>query len=257
MTLLGLLEKLLKWLFVASLFGLAIGWWNRDALPDPGFYDKHIEEEPRQAKVEKAPFAVNAGNTAYQIAPLYRYQLDGVVVSMHHADSWWDIYHHDDWQDYLNLKDLCVIWGDNVRSAVYQQMGFDNTTWTCWASWPNSEVGRLFQKDQLSNNHLLADRPEVQAAILAARPGDQVRFSGYLAEYRNPATGFYRKTSTVRTDGGNGACETVYVDRFEVVKQANTGWRRLFDTSKWLAPLSLVGFIGLMAVTPVRRDTHR
>ena len=43
------------------------------------------------------------------------------------------------------------------------------------ASWPNAAVGRRFRDNQLSNNHLLADRPAVQAAILQARPGDQVR----------------------------------------------------------------------------------
>ena len=114
-----------------------------------------------------------------------------------------------------------------------------------------------FSEDQLSNNHLLADRPEVQQAILSARPGDQVRLRGYLAEYRNPANGFFRGTSTTRRDRGQGACETVYVERFEVVREANTGWRRLFAISRWLAPLSLIGFVALLMVTPVRRSVLR
>ena len=42
-----LLEKLAKWLFFASLVGLLLGWWNRDALPQPSFCDARILEEPR------------------------------------------------------------------------------------------------------------------------------------------------------------------------------------------------------------------
>ncbi len=251
-----LLEKLFKWLFVVSLLALAVSWWNRDALPEPGSFDSRIAQPPRQAKTRVKEFDVEAGAQRYRIKPLYAYELDGMVVSMSHAHSFTDIYHAE-WQDFLNLKDICVIWGENVRSAVYREMDFSNTTWTCWASWPNGTVRRRFSDDELSNNHLLADRPEVQRAILDARPGDQVRLRGYLAEYRNPANGFFRGTSVTRSDRGQGACETVYVDRFEIVREANPGWRRLFAISRWLAPLSLVAFVALLLVTPVRRNVHR
>ena len=256
MALLILFEKLFKWVFIASLVGLVVGWWQRDALPDPDFYDSRIDQAPRQTETRAPEFAVDAGDQRYRIKPLYAYELDGMVVSMSHAHSFTDIYHAE-WRDFLNLKDICVIWGANVGSAVYQDMDFANTTWTCWASWPNGAVRRRFSEDQLSNNHLLADRPEVQQAILSARPGDQVRLRGYLAEYRNPANGFFRGTSTSRRDRGNGACETVYVEHFEVVREANSGWRRLFAISRWLAPLSLIGFVTLLLITPVRRSVLR
>lgn len=248
---LPLLERLFKWLFIASLAAMALAWWQRDSLPEPDFYTRAIEEEPRQRETEKPTFSARAGDQRYDIKPLYDYELDGMVVSMNHAGSWVDIY-HEDWADFLNLKDICVVWGDNVTSAVYRDMEFANTAWTCWASWPDGEVGRRFKAHQLSNNHLLADAPDVQSAIMAARPGDQVRLRGYLAEYRNPANGFFRGTSTNRTDRGNGACETVYVERFAVVREANSGWRTLFALSQWLVPLSLVGYLVLLGVAPVR-----
>lgn len=250
-----LLEKLFKWLFIASLVALVAGWWHRDALPEPDFYDSRITQAPRQTKTSVPEFDVDAGAQRYRIKPLYAYELDGMVVSMSHAHSFTDIYHAE-WQDFLNLKDICVIWGGNVGSAVYQDMDFSNTTWTCWASWQSGTVRHRFRDDELSNNHLLADRPEVQQAILNARPGDQVRLRGYLAEYRNPSNGFFRGSSITRGDRGQGACETVYVERFEVVREANTGWRSLFAISLWLAPLSLVGFVALLLITPVRRGLH-
>ncbi|MCP5422956.1 MAG: hypothetical protein H6959_08540 [Chromatiaceae bacterium] len=252
-----LLEKLFKWLFLASALGLALSGWYRDDYPGPDFYDQRILIDPLQRKSDERVFNVSAGDQTYQVKPLYRYELDGMIVSMHHANAWTDIYHHDDWKDYLNLKDICVIWGNNVTSGVYDAMDFDNSTWTCWYSWPNREVGLQFSENRLSNNHLLADREDVQAAIMAARPGDQIRLRGYLAAYRNPANRFVRGTSISRTDRGNGACETIYVERFEIVNEANRGWRRLFALTLWLAPLSLAAFVGLLTVTPVRRRAVR
>jgi hypothetical protein len=256
MPLLSLLESLFKWLLVLALAGLILGYWNRDRLPQPEFYDEALEQAPRQTATRRAPFTTRAGAQHYRITPLFDYELHGVVVSQHHSDDWLDIYHHQDWQDYLNIKDICVIWGDNVRSAVYQDLEFENTTWTCWVHWPDRATRRRFRDNQLANNHLLADRPAVTQAILAARPGDQVYLRGMLAEYANPANGFQRGTSTSRNDRGNGACETVYVEEFRVLRHANPGWRRLFVVSLWLTPLAALGWVAMLALAPVRRGAR-
>ena len=249
-----LFEKLLKWVFIASLFGLLAGYWYRDVLPEPDHYDdgRALAKDPLQAPTRKQPFSVQASDQRYGVKPLFDYELRGVVVSMHHTDAWWDIYHAE-WGDFINIKDICVIWGDNVKSGVYRDMEFENNSWTCWAYWPGRGVGKRFKEDQLSNNHLLADRPQVQRAIYAARPGDQVRVRGMLVEYTNPAKNFRRGTSISRKDRGNGACETIYVEDFQILRRANVGWRRLFNVSKWSLPLSGIGFVILLAVNPVRR----
>jgi hypothetical protein len=106
--------------------------------------------------------------------------------------------------------------------------------------------------NELSNNHLLADDPLVKEAMMRARPGDHVRIKGMLARYRNPANGFDRGTSTSRDDTGNGACETIYVTDFEVVSPANGGVRRLHAAAKWIAGLSLAGFLITFVAAPVR-----
>ncbi len=129
-------------------------------------------------------------------------------------------------------------------------MEFKNDSWTCWAYWPDRETGARFRMNQISNNHLLADRPEVQDALMSARPGDHIRLKGYLASYSNPANGFQRGTSTTREDTGNGACETVYVERLEVVSAANSGVRGLFTASKWLAVFAILGSLFFFVTTP-------
>lgn len=253
MPLLQLIEKMFKVLLAFSLVGVAVSMFNKDKMPDPGFYDRQVLKEPRQYKTQVRPFSTQAGDQQYRITPLFDYELHGVVVSQHDSDEFSDIYHHDDWQDFLNIKDICVIWGSNVSSGVYRDMAFNNTTWTCWFSWPDSRVGGQFRHTQLSNNHLLADNAEINQAIMSAQPGDHVRFKGFLANYANPGNGFTRGTSTVRNDRGNGACETVYVKNFEIVQQANAGWRRFYQFCKWSAIISLIGFLAMTMVTPVTR----
>lgn len=248
-----ILLRLTRWLFLLSLCGLALALYHKDRLPDPAFYDERMQQEPRQEQSAEPPFTAQAGKQSYRITPLYDYELDGLVVSHHRADDWANIYHRER-KDFLNLKDLCVLWGDNARSGVYRNMGFDNTSWTCWYQWSDRETGERFQPRQLSNNHLLSDNPAVSRLILDADVGDQIHFSGVLANYENPASGFKRGTSTRRDDSGNGACETVYVKEFSILRQANRGWRALYGLTLWTAPLAAIGWLALvMAGIPATR----
>ena len=72
----------------------------------------------------------------YTIEPLFDYALDGVVVSLHDSDAFIDVYHFKDWKDFLNIRDLCVVWDPNVGSGVFRAMDYHNTTWTCWIAGP-------------------------------------------------------------------------------------------------------------------------
>ncbi len=105
---------------------------------------------------------------------------------------------------------------------------------------------------RLSNNHLLTDDPAINDVIMDARVGDRVRLKGQLASYRNLGNGFFRDTSTVRDDTGNGACETIYVREFEIAERASTTARRLFDMAKWTFAGSLLIGLLLFFFAPVR-----
>jgi hypothetical protein len=87
---------------------------------------------------------------------------------------------------------------------------------------------------------------------LGAELGDHVQFKGYLSEYANQANGFKRGTSTTRVDNGNGACETVYLTEFAVIKKANLKLRKSYSFVKGLAGLSLLGFLVMFFIAPVR-----
>ena len=106
--------------------------------------------------------------------------------------------------------------------------------------------------DQLSNNHVLIDDELIKTKLMSSEPGDQIWLKGYLAEYSNPANGFHRSTSTNRTDTGNGACETIYVTDFELVKKSNPQVRLIYSISYWTAVVSLIGFLIMFVVAPYR-----
>jgi hypothetical protein len=104
----------------------------------------------------------------------------------------------------------------------------------------------------LSNNHLLTDDRATKDALMSAEPGDQIRLKGVLAEYVNAGNGYARGTSLTRDDTGNGACETVYLDEFEILHKANLSVRRLFGFATWMAAITGIGFLIMLPIAPVR-----
>jgi hypothetical protein len=70
-----------------------------------------------------------------------------------------------------------------------------------------------------------------------------VRFSGYLVEYaHNHGMAFQRGTSTVRTDTGNGACETVWVEDFQILSRGGGPWPMLFKLAWVMLAFGLVAW---------------
>ena len=245
-------EKFTRLVFLVSLLAAVYLYFVKDRLPVPSYYDWSLLREPVQTRTREKSFTTRANGQDYVITPRFDYELEGVVVSLHDSDSFLDATHHRRWQDFINLRDLCVIWGDNVKSGVYREMDFHNGTWTCWFSWPTREVGSRFDGSQLSNNHLLIDDNDIKRALMESEPGDHIRLKGMLVEYRNPGNGFHRGTSVTRTDSGNGACETIYVEAFEVLKKANEGARQFYALAFWMAVVSFGGVILMLFVTPHR-----
>jgi hypothetical protein len=248
---------LLRLVLLVGIGLFSISFLLKERLPDAGATRQDLLENPVQTPVHREPFQIESGEMVYTITPLYAYELSGLVVSDHDCGAWWDIYHRDQWKDFINVKDLCVLWGENVRTGVYRDMRFTSDSWTCTYYWPNEEVGSRFNHTQLSNNHLLSHDESVTRMLLKTSPGDQVRLRGYLAEYSHSGGEFRRGTSTVRTDTGNGACETVYVEEYEILKPGNPFWRAAFTVSGYVilaSALLLLARFFLSPVTPSKRS---
>lgn len=233
-------NPLLRLTLLVGIGLLSISYLLKDSLPDGDDVLEEILQPPVQTAVDMAPFQIEAGEMVYTITPLHTYELYGLVVSYHNCGTWWDIYHHGQWKDFINVKDLCVIWGNNVLTEVYKEMRFTSDSWTCTYYWPNHEVGARFNHACLSNNHLLSHDESVTRSLLKTSRGDQIYLRGYLAEYSHTGGDFHRGTSTNRTDTGNGACETIYVEDYEILKVGNSFWRTTFRVSKYVILLSLL-----------------
>jgi hypothetical protein len=77
------------------------------------------------------------------------------------------------------------------------------------------------------------------------RIGDQIRVKGYLVDYTTYKDGQpagTRVSSEVRTDTGNGACEVLFVESFDVIRSTGQGWRLGLKIALGCLLLSLIAW---------------
>lgn len=242
---------LVKILLASGVILLAVATWQKTALPSRPGMSPDLLQEPEQVQVSRAAFETTVNGVTYTIQPLYSYHLYGMVVSTHDSKTWWD-YIHREWNDHLNVMDLCVVWGNNLRSDNYKEVDYSSGQFVCYFQPKSMEAFQAFDQAALSNNHLLTDNPDIARTIRKVRIGDQVRFRGYLAEYSHNHDGrpFKRGTSIVRTDTGNGACETIYVEEFEILQPGGGPWRAL----AWVAAIMLAAGVFAWFRLPISSD---
>lgn len=215
------LNKYVMWL---SFVALIVSFWNRNAFPDNMALVSEIHAEPQQAAVNLKPFAVALNGVDYVVNPLFEYELYGLVVSYRHHDG--DSQLHERWNDHLNMMDLCVIWSDTALSQHLNDLDFWSGQFTCNVKTDSDEAWNNFNMSQLSNNHLLSIDPIMRDRVQDVSIGDQIHLKGWLASYSS-AGGQNRGTSTTRDDTGNGACETIYLQDFNIIRSVSGHWRDL------------------------------
>lgn len=208
-------------LIVVSAICLLVSFWNRNNLPGNVEYVAAVDTEPTQTPTGQSPFTVTFNDIEYRVEPEYDYDITGMVVSYRHHDHDYSRMHRLA-KDHLNMLDVCVVWGNNTKAPL-QQLKFWNGLFTCNVSTRDRAAWEAFDMQQLSNNHLLSDDEFIRRQVKAINIGDQIRVRGYLASYTGPAG--KRGTSITRTDTGDGACETLYIERFDIVQAAMSYWK--------------------------------
>lgn len=224
-------------LFFASLLLVFVAWLRSDVFPEDLSLDPAIAEPPRQVRVDSDAFMVRANDEPYRVQPLYRYEFTGLVVSFSHFEPGFGL--HERWNDYINVADVCVVWGTNASQVDLNKFDFWNGQFTCNFGTSDGEAWRRFDKHALANNHLLTEKPHLQAVLDDLRVGDQIHVRGWLSEYGQPG-GHVRGTSTSRTDSGDGACETVYLEDITILSSMNNPWRRIYWAALAMLALSVV-----------------
>lgn len=242
-------KRLLKIVFLISAVLLAASFFLQQQLPDQEEILPQLAQSPRVTATEAEPFYVTKGEMRYRIEPMHQYELYGLLVSYHHSAAWFD-YYHERWEDYINIIDLCVIWGDNVKTDVFHWIDYSSGSWTCtWRSKRDIPQSKWlqFNRTQLSNNHILAN-DEISQKLLKAKRGDQIFLRGYLAAYFREDNTLIRRSSTVI---GDTDCETIYVTDFIIIKEANIIWRQIWQISIYTVIISFALIIILFFATPV------
>jgi len=221
-----------------SSFGcLVVSFWNRNDLPNNIDYKPEVLKEPLQTPTRKQSFGTNFNGVEYLVEPEFEYDLYGMVVSYRHHDS--NSRMHFLANDHLNMMDVCVVWGDNTSNHYLNRIDFWNGIFTCVVNTRDQEAWDAFDMYQLSNNHLISDDEFIRGQVRNVKVGDQIHVRGYLASYSSE-NGGKRGTSTTRLDTGNGACETLFVERFEIVRPATSYWRISMYVSLLVLLISLV-----------------
>lgn len=230
--------------FVASFL-------NKDRLPDRKDVLEELYSEPLQTKIELREFAEKREGISYLIEPLFNYKLYGMVVTYQHSNSWRNITHRRS-KDFINTKDITVIWGYNLGVGDYQQVEFSHGDFTGYYRLP-CDGSVKFEPAYFSNNHLLAGNTQIEKTFMEAQIGDQIYLEGYLVNYGHTKASGTRNTSITREDTGNNACEIIYLTDFKILKKANPEWRFLHKLSKFTAIGCLVLLLVLFVFTPFDR----
>lgn len=217
--------------FVAlALAGLGLlAFKNKGQLPAPAEIDRALLAEPRQEPTDREPFEFTHEGHAVKVRPVAEYELWGLVVSHNNIRSIADIYHDS---SSVDTKDLCVVWGSNLQRGELGRVEFQSGPWTCYFRYPQ---GVRFVATEASNNHMVTDSEALRAALEDVRVGDQIHVKGALVDYQlEDWRDFWRRSSRVRTDGGNGACEVLYFEELDVLVPGTPLWYGLFRAALWL-----------------------
>ena len=237
--LIQILRKFSTLAFLLASVLLLVAWHKKGVLPPPQEIDARLHQEPIQRAVQQDKFTLEYRGSRYTVEPVADYQLWGLVVTHNDIEAFDDIYHDE---NSVDIKDLCVIWGDNLIEDTYREgIRFWSEPWTCYYQADSREVNDAFYRDALSNSHLLSAYESVREQIRSVRIGDQIMIKGQLVNYYPEGREYMRrKTSTIRSDTGNGACEVMLVDSLSVLKSGTPGWYSAYEGSKILIGVVLL-----------------
>jgi len=251
-----IIKRIIKLIFILALAATVAAFFNKNKLPMPDDILILLWQEPKQTETALEKFSVVDGEYRADIVPLFDYEQWGLVVADYDSENWLDVMHE---HDPFNTKDICLVWGPNIKSDVYLAMDYRHGEFTCFYRSEDWETFRKFNEDGLANDHLLPANKEIYKTIKNAQIGDQVHLKGQLVGYKISGplgTTGSRNSSVSRTDRGNGACEVVYTSEFEVIKAGQPLWRMVYKYGIYIAFVSLILLV-LVFIIELERNWGR
>ncbi|GIW33601.1 hypothetical protein [Meiothermus sp.] len=139
----------------------------------------------------------------YQFRPVAYFELEARVLSKR-------LYRYDA-AAAISPVDLALGWGRMSDIAVISKLNIrqsDRFYFYAWSQEPPIPPGEIVVSS--ANMHLIPANDNIRERLERVKPGNLVKIKGYLVNVSGP-DGFFWKTSTIRHDTGNGACEIVWV----------------------------------------------
>jgi hypothetical protein len=227
-------------LFLLFLVLLTVGFFGKDNFKNVPISDMSspVFSDPVQTPAaDKAPIKFEKDGFSFTLTPLYNYQISGLVVHRMDYNKWYSLSRTDK----TFTTDVCMLWGDNIKSGAYQNKSLDikqDFRFCLFSYWGELSL----RNDQFSNNHLIIRDSKIMRINEEISPGDQVRITGKLVNVRAKVNGKTKQyepeqadwmTSTIRTDTSGGACEIIYVENIEIVRKGNTLYHTMYSIGKY------------------------
>lgn len=189
---------------VLLVFGL-VRWCSgaRTVSYGPGIM---APDEPVQVDLRGTPTFIHEG---FSLTPVAEFDVHARVLSRKD-------YTRDGGAD-ISPVDLALGWGRMSDESVYGQLKIRQLKrFYIWRT-RQFPIPRREIEVNSANMHMIPANRHIERSLKRVRKGDLVRFTGKLVNVEGPG-GFRWRTSTTRTDTGNGACELVFVESFEIVR---------------------------------------
>jgi hypothetical protein len=191
--------KPMLWMALVLGLGLVLFFDGNGAALPPGVI---VAESPVQHKEDlPQPFVFRG----YTLTPLAHFEIRARVLSRKR--------YRTGRESELSPLDLALGWGPMSDSAVLEKIEISQSgRWYRWKT-DHLPIPRRALEIHSANMHLIPGEDGVERAMLAARKGDIVRFSGYLVR-ADASDGWRWISSLIREDVGDGACEVIFVNDF-------------------------------------------
>jgi hypothetical protein len=225
-------------LILLFLLFLVVGYFGKGNFKAINDIRQEILIDPVQTMVvSKTPIMFEKDGFSYKLTPLFDYQISGLVVHRMDYNKWYSLSRTDK----TFTTDLCVVWGDNIKSGAYKNKSLSikqDFRFCLYSYWG----GEPIKNEQLSNNHLIIRDSDIKKINDSIDAGDQIRITGKLVNVHADVigtTGTYEPkiadwtTSTTRTDASGGACEIIYVENIEILKKGNITHHAVYNIGKY------------------------
>lgn len=175
-------------------------WKNRPVSYPPG---EIVADTPEQSEASRGLFDFKD----YRILPLADFRVAARVLSKKK-------YYFGRESDLAPI-DLALGWGPMSDEAVLEKIKIRQSNRFYFWSAEQFPIPRKQIETHSANMHLIPSDREVLGRIKDVRTGDVVYFSGYLVQAAG-ADGWRWRSSLSRNDTGSGACEVIYVEKFDI-----------------------------------------